>query len=303
MLAAAFWCVWMRDQLEQILSKEQDLLRGRCVRSIGPVGGGELGACWRADLSDGSAWFLKISDPALLEAEQRGLRSLRRWADANLVEVVDVLAWIPLEHRGVLVLPWWEMGNGDQFNLGRGLARLHRRSSLNGPSRFGWDHDGFIGLGPQPAGWCDDWGKAFVELRLKPQLRLAEAWSLHENHFSSLLAPLAQWLGEHGPDPCLVHGDLWAGNAGVLADGRGLLIDPASWWADREVDLAMTQLFGGFSHRFLEGYNLEWPLPEGAEQRVEALNLYHLLNHANLFGGGYQARCRQVIDRLRKTLL
>ena len=303
MLAAAFRCLWMRDQLEQILSKETDLLRGRCLTSVEPVGGGEGGACWRAELSDGTAWFLKVTAPAQLEAEQRGLRCLRRWADGNLVEVVDVLAWLPLEPQGILVLPWWEMGTGDQFNLGRGLARLHRRSALNGPGRFGWDDDSFIGLGPQPAGWRARWGEAFVALRLEPQLRLAGAWSLPANDWSSLLAPLAEWLGQHACDPCLVHGDLWAGNAGVLADGRGLLIDPASWWADREVDLAMTQLFGGFSRRFYEGYSREWPLPEGFEQRVDALNLYHLLNHANLFGGGYRDRCRQVIERLQKTLL
>ena len=89
----------------------------------------------------------------------------------------------------------------------------------------------------------------------------------------------------------------------MLADGRGLLIDPASWWADREVDLAMTHLFGGFSRRFMEGYSREWPLPAGAEQRIEALNLYHLLNHANLFGGGYQQQSRRILKDLRLALL
>jgi len=298
MLAAVFRCLWMQDQLKQILSMEKDLLRGRCVMSMRSAGGGELGGCWRAELSDGSAWFLKVADPALLEAEQQGLRSLRRWAAFDLIEVVEVAAYLPLGHQGVLVLPWWDLGHGDQFNLGKGLARLHRLSSLNGPERFGWDDDGFIGLGPQKAGWRDAWGEAFVRLRLEPQLRLAAAWSLQENDWSSLLEPLAQWLDVHTPEPCLVHGDLWAGNASVLADGRGLLIDPACWWADREVDLAMTQLFGGFSRRFYEGYNEEWPLPKGADQRVDALNLYHLLNHANLFGGSYRQRCLQVIRQL-----
>ena len=97
--------------------------------------------------------------------------------------------------------------------------------------------------------------------------------------------------------------DLWTGNAAVLADGRGVLIDPASWWADREVDLAMTHLFGGFSERFLEGYRSEWPLSEGFNQRIPVLNLYHLLNHANLFGGGYQQQSRRILEDLRRLLL
>ena len=111
------------------------------------------------------------------------------------------------------------------------------------------------------------------------------------------------WLNRHAPQPCLVHGDLWAGNAAVLEDGRGLLIDPASWWADREVDLAMTQLFGGFTRRFWEGYQQEWPLDDGAEQRIEVLNLYHVLNHANLFGGGYQQQSRNILKELRRDWL
>ena len=95
-----------------------------------------------------------------------------------------------------------------------------------------------------------------------------------------------------------MHGDLWGGNAGVLADGRGALIDPACWWADREVDLAMTHLFGGFGRSFYQAYEQEWSLPLGASDRRMIYNLYHLLNHANLFGGGYGRQCREAIRHL-----
>ncbi|MEC9028839.1 MAG: fructosamine kinase family protein, partial [Cyanobacteriota bacterium] len=103
--------------------------------------------------------------------------------------------------------------------------------------------------------------------------------------------------------PSLVHGDLWSGNANVLSDGRGVLLDPATWWADREVDLAMTQLFGGFSQDFYIGYENVWPLPADASKRVEVYNLYHLINHANLFGGSYRSQSQAILNRLASWLL
>ena len=215
--------------------------------------------------------------------------------------VPEPLALLPVgSDAGLLVLPWLDQGRGDQTALGRGLARLHRSSSERGEGRFGWPRDGFIGLGPQPGGWREHWGEAFVELRLQPQLKLAQAWGLSVGPEESWLRGVAAALSAHAPAPSLVHGDLWGGNAGVLRDGRGLIIDPACWWADREVDLAMTHLFGGFGPTFYGGYEQEWPLASGASDRIEVYNLYHLLNHANLFGGGYRQQCRQAIRQLEE---
>ena len=237
-----------------------------------------------------------MAHSANLRAEQSGLQALRGWADLSLIEVPQVLGCLPLSGQSALVMAWCEFSSGDQFSLGRGLALLHRASADGGPGRFGWDQDGFIGLGPQPRGWRESWGQAFTELRLRPQFHLARKWGLDAQEWEPLLQPIAAWLNRHAPEPCLVHGDLWSGNAAVLADGRGLLIDPASWWADREVDLAMTRLFGGFSSSFFAAYRSVIPDRPGAEGRVEIYNLYHLLNHANLFGGGY---INQSISRLR----
>ncbi len=292
----------MRDQLERALATA-DLLEGRKLVGVRSVGGSSVGSTWRLSLHDGEQLFVKVAQTANLLAELSGLQALRHWAEPALIEVPQVLGCLPLSGQSALVMAWWDASKGDQFRLGRGLAQLHRASAVAGPGCFGWDHDGFIGLGLQPSGWCDSWGDAFTQLRLHPQLCLASEWGLAAQDWEPLLGPIAAWLNRHAPEPCLVHGDLWAGNAAVLADGRGLLIDPASWWADREVDLAMTRLFGGFSRRLMEGYSSEWPLPAGAELRVEALNLYHLLNHANLFGGGYQQRSREILKDLRLALL
>ena len=293
----------MRDQLQQALAGAAGLLEGRQVIDLRRTGGGSVGSSWRVGLSDGQALFVKVAPRANLLAEQSGLQALRHWADSALIEVPQELGCLPLKGCSALVMAWCDLSNGDQFCLGRGLARLHRASAAGGPGCFGWDQHGFIGLGPQPPGWSENWGEAFTELRLRPQLHLARGWGLDAQEWEPLLPAISAWLNRHAPEPCLVHGDLWAGNAAVLDDGRGLLIDPACWWADREVDLAMTLLFGGFSLRFMEGYSSEWPLPDGAKQRIDVLNLYHLLNHANLFGGGYQRQSRGILKNLRLGLL
>ena len=290
----------MREQLLQALQNDVAQLKGSPCKTLEPVGSPST---WRAELMDGRSLFLKLSSPAMLNAEARGLHSLKDWADPGLLYIPDPLAVLPVGERAVLILPWLDAGRGDQYNLGRGLALLHRTSSQAGMHQFGWGDDGFIGLGPQPAGWLTSWGDAFVTLRLMPQLQLASSWGMVLDQLEPLLAATRVWLDEHEPQPCLVHGDLWGGNAFVLADGRGALIDPACWWADREVDLAMTRLFGGFSARFYEGYEQEWPLDPHHHKRIDVYNLYHLLNHANLFGGSYQKKCLMTFAAMRSMLL
>ncbi len=111
---------------------------------------------------------------------------------------------------------------------------------------------------------------------------------------------MIDFLQEHNPVPSLVHGDLWSGNASTTKDGKGIIFDPAVYWADREVDLAMTKLFGGFSNEFYVAYKNTWPLNESAKRRVNIYNLYHLLNHANMFGGSYANQCFSSINQLKE---
>lgn len=260
-----------------------------------PVGGGCIHSSWRLQLASGRQLFAKTNSAErlpLLQAEVEGLRALAAWAQPPL-QLPQPLSLTILEGQAVLVLSWLDINAGAASSagwgqLGESLARLHRASaSGNGGRGYGLEHDNFIGLSPQRNGWQRDWAGFFRSERLEPQLAWAAASGQSLPGAEHLLELLPQRLNGHGAEPVLVHGDLWSGNAAVLHGGGGALFDPACHWADREVDLAMAQLFGGFPAAFFVGYEAHWPLPPGASERKKIYNLYHLLNHANLFGGGY----------------
>jgi protein-ribulosamine 3-kinase len=190
--------------------------------------------------------------------------------------------------QAYLLLEYLDLqGNGDFAALGRMLATLHRKTA----TRFGWQRDNYIGATPQANGWCDDWAEFWRERRLRPQferagLKLEFAEKLLENH---------------RPQPSLLHGDLWNGNVGFTPEGP-VIFDPAVYYGDREADLAMTELFGGFPREFYQAYRQAWPLPPGYEKRKHLYNLYHLLNHLNLFGGGYLGQVNATLRLLRDAL-
>ena len=184
-------------------------------------------------------------------------------------------------------------GRPDWAALARMLAALHRHSG----ERFGWASDNWIGLAPQKNGWSEDWIGFYRDCRLLPQLErarlLAEAQPLLKN--------LAAFFGGRRPAPALLHGDLWSGNVGFTAEGP-VLFDPAVYYGDREADLAMTELFGGFPGEFYSAYNQAWALDPGYETRKHLYNLYHLLNHLNLFGGGYLGQVKATLRLLLHAL-
>ncbi len=279
---------------------------GARLRALAPVGGGCIHQAWCLDFAGGQRLFAKTNQASALpmfETEAAGLCALAGWARPPL-QVPKPLAVGRAGPLAVLVLPWLELQgggaerSGDWRQLGRGLAELHRRS-CGAERRYGFAADNFIGSAPQANAWHQDWGRFFADCRLAPQLGRAAAAGQPLRGGEELLADLPAWLGGHGCQPVLVHGDLWSGNAGLLGPGAGgALFDPASHWADREVDLAMARLFGGFPPAFFAGYDEIWPLAYGADQRVPLYNLYHLLNHANLFGGGYWGQAQANIDAL-----
>ncbi|MCP9928508.1 fructosamine kinase family protein [Cyanobium sp. CH-040] len=299
-LPQALLASWLAERLEVTLTQ------------LAPVGGGCIHQAWRADLADGRRLFVKTNRAEalpLLEAEAAGLRALGVWARPPL-RVPEPLAVGVAGTLAVLVLPWLDLHSGgggraqDWRELGRGLAELHRRSRGGSAGRYGFETDNFIGSTPQPNTWHSDWAGFFIDCRIAPQLRLGAAAGRHLRGVEQLLAALPAWLGAHRCEPVLVHGDLWSGNAGLLTPGSGAaLFDPASHWADREVDLAMAGLFGGFPAAFFQGYEDTWPLPPGADVRAQLYNLYHLLNHAHLFdggcGGGYWRQAQASLDRLQ----
>ncbi len=289
---------WLQQQL------------GTPVRRRSPVGGGCIHSAWCLELGDGRRLFAKTNRTValpLLEAEAEGLQALAEVAPPGLTVPAPLLCGSGAD-QAVLVLTWLDLGRSGGAEswqqLGRSLAQLHRRSlsAVDGQGRFGWGRDNFIGSNRQPNGWASNWAGFFCQQRLGYQLQLASGSGLLFAGAERLLRVAEAWLRDHAPEPVLVHGDLWSGNAAVLAAGGAALFDPAVHRADREVDLAMARLFGGFPETFFAGYAQEWPLPAGHRQRVELYNLYHLLNHANLFGGGYEQQAQQSIAALLGSL-
>jgi protein-ribulosamine 3-kinase len=234
-----------------------------------------------------------------IDAEADGIAAL---AATRTIRVPHVVAQLTSGDQSILVLEWLDLRrarNGP--TLGKALAALHRATPPRGSiGRFGWHRDNWIGGTPQHNGWADDWCAFFRERRLGPQLEWAArngADKRLQRDGDRLLAALPALL-RHEPAPSLLHGDLWSGNAAVLPDAKPAIFDPAVYVGDREADIAMTELFGGFGGDFYAAYGDAWAVDADYEVRRDVYNLYHVLNHFNLFGGGYAAQAEATIARL-----
>jgi len=263
------------------------------------VGGGDSHPALRLQ-TGAQQWFVKWnrcgSLPAF-EAERDGLKALAEGAEEGLHVPVAMTVGNDSNHAW-LILRWHELRpHGDAAALGAGLARLHQNT---GPAH-GWPQDNFIGRMPQENRQYEDWARFWWERRLLPQLTRARSTSFGRRLASHLgaLERLSATLLDHNPPPSLLHGDLWGGNHGYLPSGQPVLFDPAAYYGDRETDLAMMRLFGGFDPQVLAAYEAAWPLPAGAAQRTGLYQLYHLLNHLNLFGESWADRVEQTILQLR----
>ena len=249
---------------------------------------------------DGQKYFVKLNGAAragMFAAEAEGLKAL---AAAEAVRVPEPLCHGVADGHAYLVLEYLALGGGDGHapeKLGRGLAQLHRATA----SRFGWHRDNTIGSTPQINTPATDWAGFWREQRLGFQLGLAAANGHRgalQREGARLLDALPAFFTDYRPVPSLLHGDLWGGNAAVTGDGEPVIFDPAVYYGDREADLAMTEIFGGFSTRFYQAYREAWPLDPGYGVRKKLYNLYHVLNHLNLFGGGYGAQAQRLIEDL-----
>jgi len=226
----------------------------------------------------------------MFAAEAEGLGALRA-AGARAPEpcahgVRGGDAFIEMERLELGALPDWQA-------MARMLDALH----WNTGNRFGWHKDNWIGLSPQRNRWSDDWIEFYRECRLMPQLERARL----TKDAQPLLDNLQSFFKDYHPAPSLLHGDLWNGNIGFTAAGP-VLFDPAVYYGDREADLAMSELFGGFPREFYAAYRKAWPLDSGYETRKHLYNLYHLLNHLNLFGGGYLGQVKATLRLLLHAL-
>jgi len=270
------------------------------------VSGGCIHDSRLVELADGRRYFVKADDSAASDLFEREAEGLAALAAAEAIRVPrDPLPGRAGSHL-FLVLEAISTGrpaSGFWEDFGRRFAALHRNTARDSgrPQSFGFAHDNYLGGTPQPNPWSADWVDFFRRHRLGHQLVLAG----ERGRSTPQLARLGERLGDRLdtliglPDEpgCLLHGDLWSGN--FLADDAGapVLVDPAAYHGHREADLAMTRLFGGFDERFYAAYEEAWPLPAGSRERQEIYQLYHLLNHLNLFGGSYLAGCLSVLRR------
>lgn len=267
------------------------------TRSV--VGGGCINTGYRVQ-GNGAAFFVKLNEPGRLpmfEAEAAGLAEIAR---SNTVRVPRPVCHGANAEASWLALEWIELhaaGSGGMRELGRALARLHRVTS----ERYGWHRDNTIGATPQVNTPGTDWVAFWREHRLGYQLQLAARNGYRgrlQEDGARLMEKLPEFFKDYRPAPSLLHGDLWSGNAGFDANGVPVIYDPAVYYGDREADLAMTELFGDFSPDFYSSYRAEYPLDAGYATRKDLYNLYHVLNHLNLFGGGYGAQAERMIAKL-----
>jgi fructosamine-3-kinase len=267
------------------------------------VGGGCINESWSWP-TDHGALFVKLAAPgrlAMFEAERAGLEEL---AAAAALRVPRPLAVGATSDCAVLALEWIDFGAArpaSESALGEQLAWQHRVQARE----HGWTRDNTIGSTPQRNDPHADWPTFFRERRLRPQFALAASnghAAVLQDRGARLLESLDAFFTSYRPVPSLLHGDLWGGNWGTDTAGRPVVFDPAVYYGDRETDIAMTRLFGGFGNRFYTAYHSNWPLDQAAGTRRTLYNLYHVLNHLNLFGGNYLAQAEDMTARLLAEL-
>jgi fructosamine-3-kinase len=266
------------------------------------VGGGCINTAVRLD--DGRrSFFVKLNAAdrlGMFSAEAEGLGEL---AAAGCIRVPEPVCHGTVGDQAFLAMEYLELGRPGRDaaeHAGRRLAALHRVTG----ERFGWHRDNTIGATPQPNELMDDWVEFWRGPRLGFQLELAARngyGGALQRRGERLLQRLPALL-DHEPAPSLLHGDLWSGNLGYDRDGEPVIYDPAVYYGDRETDIAMTELFGGFPGHFYAAYREAWPLDAGYRSRKTLYNLYHVVNHLNMFGGGYLGQAQGMLDRLLAEL-
>lgn len=263
---------------------------------IEPVQGGWINHA--LVLSDGEQrYFIKLNQAVcadMFAAEATGLAIM---AGTGAVRVPGVITHGSIGEHSFIALEYLDLcrpGEAAEKLFGKALAAMHRQTT----TRFGLDFDNTIGSTPQQNTWHEHWPDFYLEQRLRPIFRLAGSkYPDLEQYFGPLLTKLPDFFREYQPRPSLVHGDLWSGNRAADRHGQPVLFDPALYWGDREVDLAMSELFGGFSEAFYRAYDEAWPIDCGYRRRKPLYQLYFYLNHIYLFGDNQPGYTRELIKR------
>lgn len=272
--------------------------------NIESVSGGCINKAWKVTDQKGCFWFVKTNEADLqnmFSAEADGLNDIQQSMSVRVPKVFASGATLAFSY---LVLEYISLQSSvNQTLLGKQLAKMHQCTSNN--EQFGWKSDNTIGSTAQSNSWSQSWLSFWGNERLLFQLNLAKSKGYSNHAFElgvNLAANLAVFFSDYQPKPSLVHGDLWGGNCGNDSALNPVIYDPAVYYADREVDIAMTELFGGFDNRFYDEYNDSFRLDAGYKTRKVLYNLYHILNHFNLFGGGYAAQAENMTKQLLAEL-
>lgn len=284
----------LQTSIEMMLTAKSGF-PGQVIESRG-IGGGCINEAYALKTKTGT-YFVKYNSasafPGMFEKEAAGLKIL---ADTQTILVPEIVGAGCADKYAFLLLHYIESGTPHRNfwnEFGTRLADLHRNSN----EYFGLDHDNYIGSLIQKNSFDNDFVSFFISQRIEPQLKEARnkgAFSSDDvRYFDSLFKSLNHIIPPE--KPALVHGDLWSGNFLVSADGSPCIIDPAVYYGHREADIAMTKLFGGFQQDFYHAYNEAWPMEKDWQKRTEIFNLYPLLVHVNLFGGGYARQVMQII--------
>ncbi len=267
--------------------------------NIKPVFGGNIHSSWSLEFKKFKIFVKKnIRNKFFLKFEEYCLNDLKNYIDEKYLLVPKVIRYKKIENAEILILEWIDMQNHDQKKLGKGLAIMHLNSQNRNFKKFGYSVEGFIGTNPQIKGWDENWSDFFIRYRLNPQLSFLNENIISSEMIQNLRSKIKLILSKHEPVCSLVHGDLWSGNIGVEKGFKGVIFDPASWWADCEVDIAMSELFGGFGNDFYDEYYKIHKRLEDFKIRHKIYNLYHILNHANMFGGGYISQLNKQIQMI-----
>lgn len=288
------------------------------MASKNAVGGGCINEAYKLNGKDGKSWFVKLNSAsglkenglkenglaksglAMFEAEQKGLREM---AITKTIRVPNPVCAGVTEQKAYLVMEYVDLTSRstDSKKLGQQLAAMHQITH----SQFGWDIENTIGSTPQINTFESNWIEFWREHRLRFQLQLAARKSCGrhlQRKGNQLMDSFPAFFSAYQPRASLLHGDLWGGNCSGDSNGNPVIYDPAVYYGDHEADLAMTELFGGFGQTFYSAYAEIFPIDAGYPQRKVLYNLYHILNHYNLFGGGYAVQAESMIDQLLAEL-
>ena len=267
------------------------------IEATNSVSGGCINQGYKIS-GNGNHYFVKLNQASQLDMFIAEAMGLKQMFATQTITVPEPICWGTAENSSYIVMQWLELSRGDDrawTNMGRQLAAMHQAGIAK---RFGWSRNNTIGSTPQINTWMDNWADFFAEQRIGYQLKLAKRNGGNFPDTQQVVEAVRKRLADREPQASIVHGDLWSGNAAISVDGAPVILDPATYYGDRETDIAMTELFGGFPGAFYQGYNQEWQLNRGYQQRKSIYNLYHILNHYNLFGGGYGSQAKRIIQQI-----